>query len=180
MTLLTRINRLFRADIHAVLDNLEEPSVLLRQAIREMEDVLGDEERRLRALRQARSRLAALEAEEKTDLPRLEDELELCLAAGKDELSRAVIRRQLEAARRRTQCMRQAESLDQGIIELETCVLDHRQRLGEMRLAASAAEAACAQGQPDPLGVLVADEDKVSDDAVELALLRAKARRSAP
>ena len=45
MTLLTRISRLFRADFHALLDSLEEPDVLLRQALREMEEeMLRDEQ----------------------------------------------------------------------------------------------------------------------------------------
>ena len=40
MALITRISRLFKADFHAVLDQIEEPEQLLRQAIREMEDDL--------------------------------------------------------------------------------------------------------------------------------------------
>ena len=38
MALINRISRLFTADMHAVLDRLEEPDVLLKQALREMED----------------------------------------------------------------------------------------------------------------------------------------------
>ena len=34
MAIVTRLTRLFRADAHAVLDRLEEPEVLLRQAVR--------------------------------------------------------------------------------------------------------------------------------------------------
>ena len=37
MALITRISRLFTADFHAVLDRIEEPDVLLKHAIREME-----------------------------------------------------------------------------------------------------------------------------------------------
>ena len=44
MTLITRLGRLFRADMHAVLDGLEEPTMLLRQAVRDMEDVLAGEQ----------------------------------------------------------------------------------------------------------------------------------------
>ena len=39
MALITRFSRLFRADLHAVLDRIEEPDVILRQAVREMEEV---------------------------------------------------------------------------------------------------------------------------------------------
>ena len=50
MALITRVSRLFQADFHAVLDRIEEPEVLLRQAVREMEEELArDEQRRIAA-----------------------------------------------------------------------------------------------------------------------------------
>ncbi len=45
MALITRVSRLFQADFHAVLDRIEEPEVLLRQAVREMEEELQDARR---------------------------------------------------------------------------------------------------------------------------------------
>jgi len=33
MALITRVSRLFRADVNAVLDHLEEPALLLHQAV---------------------------------------------------------------------------------------------------------------------------------------------------
>ena len=39
MALINRLSRLFKADFHAVLDQIEEPELLLKQAIREMEAV---------------------------------------------------------------------------------------------------------------------------------------------
>ena len=44
MALITRISRLFQADLHAVLDRIEEPDLLLRQAVREMQDDLARDE----------------------------------------------------------------------------------------------------------------------------------------
>ena len=41
MALITRVSRLFQADLHAVLDRIEEPEVLLKQAVREMEEELA-------------------------------------------------------------------------------------------------------------------------------------------
>ena len=41
MALINRVSRLFRADFHAVLDQIEEPELLLKQAIRDMEDELA-------------------------------------------------------------------------------------------------------------------------------------------
>ena len=58
MALITRVGRLFRADLHAVLDRVEEPEVLLRQAIREMEEELAEDRQRLRLERHGFSEFA--------------------------------------------------------------------------------------------------------------------------
>ncbi len=50
MALINRMSRLFTADVHAVLDRLEEPDVLLKHAVREMEEELARNEQRARAL----------------------------------------------------------------------------------------------------------------------------------
>ena len=50
MVLITRLARLFRADVHAVLDRIEEPLLLLQQAVREMEADLADNEKQLKLL----------------------------------------------------------------------------------------------------------------------------------
>ncbi|MGH8626524.1 MAG: PspA/IM30 family protein [Gammaproteobacteria bacterium] len=51
MALITRVARLFRSDLHVVLDRVEEPEVLLRQAIREMEEELSSDEQRIKLMR---------------------------------------------------------------------------------------------------------------------------------
>lgn len=179
MTLLTRINRLFRADLHAVLDNLEEPALLLKQAIRDMEEVLAAEERQLRALHLERNQLASIAMDARAQAQRLEDELSLCLAADKDDLARGVIRRQLEAEQRHQQRARRAEAVEQRVIELDRRVVDHRQRLAALRLEANSAEAAAATATPEAASPHPqTPHAPVSDEAVELALLRAKTQRS--
>ena len=47
MALINRISRLFKADFHAVLDQIEEPEALLKQAIRDMEDDVVNTEQRI-------------------------------------------------------------------------------------------------------------------------------------
>jgi len=38
MNILTRISRLFKADIHGILDSLEDPEIIFKQAVRDMQD----------------------------------------------------------------------------------------------------------------------------------------------
>ena len=54
MALVNRISRIFSADLHAVLDRIEEPEVLLAQSLRETADAVAADERRLAALKERR------------------------------------------------------------------------------------------------------------------------------
>src|SRR3990167_6638924 len=96
MTVLTRLSRLFRADLHALLDRMEAPDVLLLQAIRDMEGEiqLQQQEQKKRALEQQQLQRRCSELQER--LQQQEAELDLCLEAGNDALTRALLRRRLE------------------------------------------------------------------------------------
>jgi phage shock protein A len=47
MALLNRVSQLFKADFNAVLDQIEEPEQILKQAVRDMEDELASSENRI-------------------------------------------------------------------------------------------------------------------------------------
>ena len=62
MALITRVSRLFQADFHAVLDRIEEPEVLLRQAVREMEEELARDEQHSKVLHHEQGQLTTRES----------------------------------------------------------------------------------------------------------------------
>ena len=57
MTLLARLTRILQADLHDALDGMEEPASLLRQSLREMEQALATDERRLAGWRHDQAQL---------------------------------------------------------------------------------------------------------------------------
>lgn len=180
MTLINRISRLFRADMHAVLDSLEEPAALLKQAVREMDDVLAAEERQVRLLQQQQVELAGAATECAALEQRLEQELSLCFDAGKDDLARTLVRRRLETEQRQTLLARRAQALRGAETEAQARVAAHRQRLAELRQLAALSDTALARDSDDQFGHCheVSMEGPISDAAVEVAFLREKQRRS--
>ncbi|MES9848615.1 MAG: PspA/IM30 family protein, partial [Candidatus Thiodiazotropha sp.] len=50
MALITRVSQLFRADVNAVLDRMEEPEILLKQAVRDMEEALTKDDHRVKVI----------------------------------------------------------------------------------------------------------------------------------
>ena len=167
MTVVNRMTRLFKADVHGILDKIEEPELVLRQAIREMEEELEREElaikrgaEQLEQLTKRRERLAARFAE-------YNDQLETCLSADKQDLAKGVIRKKLED-----------ESLDAALairIEeatkaLEQSQADHSQRKDQLASIRQKAELLVAQKPVAKSGEAVRME--VTDDEVEIALMR--------
>ena len=96
MALMTRMTRLFRADAHAVLDRLEEPVALLRQAVREMEAALEADEHARRQLDRQHSQVLARQAELARGIENTNQELDVCFEAGNEKLARTLLRRRLE------------------------------------------------------------------------------------
>ncbi len=178
MALITRVSRLFRADMHAVLDQIEEPQQLLRQAIREMEEALLQEEQSLKLMQheqgQLQRRLAGLaQTMEKSD-----EELDLCFESNKEELARTIIKRRLETERLGKLLSEKSEALGDRINHLKPHLEQHRTELDGMRqkaelLATEQAESSLGQRADSSENIGMA----IGDDEIEVALLREKQRR---
>ncbi len=98
MALITRLSRLFRADIHAVLDHMEEPEVLLRQAVREMEEAMESNQREIQQLERDLTALEKHKAALAGQLEKFEAEIAACFDSDNERLAKSFIRRRLETA----------------------------------------------------------------------------------
>jgi len=178
MALITRISRLFQADLHAVLDRIEEPDLLLRQAVREMEDDLARDEQGMKVLNQDLGQLVSRETDIRQALAEIEDELDVCFESGKDDLARALIKRKLEALRYQKYLSQKRERQEQTLIGLRTRLQENRARLDSMRQKAELLAEETTSDSPEDIwsspDIVVRDED------VEVAFLREKQKRSRP
>ena len=177
MTLFTRLGRWFCADLNAVLDGLEEPAALLKQALREMEEILAGEDAEQGQLDAEKKRLAQAINGSASRTTQLDDELSLCLDAGKDELARGLVRRKLEAANHTSELLKRQQDLHERQALIASRALEHRQRLDTLRV-----QAALIGGTVHSLDAHVcttwAPPTAVSEAEIEVALLREKQRRA--
>ena len=95
MTLMNRFARLFKADVNAILDNLEEPEQMLKQALRDMETALINEKKHLKILNLNLSQFEFKNNSNKQLMLKLETELQLCMNANNESLSKTLIRKKL-------------------------------------------------------------------------------------
>lgn len=171
MALITRISRLFTADVHAVLDRIEEPEVVLKQAVREMAEEVASDEQRLRWLQAERQQLRQRIDDASEEVASLDGELDLCFETGEEDLARSLVKRKLVAEQHLKQAGQQMERVEREHDALETTLNEHRQILAETRQKADLFA-------DRPTNGLTATADAgISQDAIDVAFLKEKQRR---
>jgi phage shock protein A len=182
MALITRVSRLFLADVNAVLDRMEEPELLLKQAVREMEEELDRDERRAKLLALELKQIAARHNDLSQRLDETEEEMDLCFDTDNEALARTLLKRKLETERFAKFLSNKQDELHSAIDALKQRIDENRSRLESMRQKASLL-AAQEAGDDTPSGWSEPEfthQFAVSNEDVELAYLREcqKRRRS--
>ena len=179
MALINRVARLFRADFHAVLDQIEEPELLLRQAIRDMEGELCAADERIAALVREQSNLRARASDVESSLVDVDRQLDLSFRSGKDDLARGFVRRKLEAERLLKRLCGKIEACDENLAGERRQADQNRMVLDGMRQKADLFTAGPSRdfAQGDDTEWLTRDL-RVGDDDVEIAFLQEKEARS--
>ncbi len=180
MALINRISRLFKADFHAVLDQIEEPGQLLKQAIREMEDDLVETEQRIRVCTHDQEALATRNSEIDNKLSEIDEELDLCFESEKDDLAKGLIKKKLEAARLSKRLSAKHSASEKYLTEQCAMLDENRATLEGLRQKAELfVQRAPAGGASEFDDIAwMAQELRVGDDEVEVAYLREKNARS--
>jgi len=177
MGIMTRMLRLCKADVHGVMDQLEDKALLLKQYLREMESSLAQKERQLTALSQYHTSMSRQIARHKEEMDKLEEDLTLAVQKEKDDIARMLIRRRrtLESACRHLQG--RIETLTQEESALAATVADQRLQYDTLKTKAATCCPHTADSQfprqTDPvLGEWAAAEPK--EEEIEIELLQRK------
>jgi phage shock protein A len=171
MALINRMSRLFTADVHAVLDRIEEPDVLLKHAVREMEEELARGEQRARTLEHEHESLGERQRKAAAVLGELAEQLDVCFTSGNDELARKVIKRRLETERLERHVTERRAGLGKELAALRSSLEEQREQLDVMR---QKAELLTSTGAGDDFRTA---DFAVGEAEVEVALLRERQKR---
>ncbi len=174
MALVTRLTRLFQADFHAVLDRIEEPDLQLKQAVREMQFALDQDQQRQQLLQHESGQLDEAATRLSQKLQALDEELDICLAADKDDLARDLVRRKLTAEKnlqamqdRHASILSQQQTLLRQIDEQRQQVVSMKQKLELL-----------VNTHDDAIDSTFSTGEGIRDEEIEIALLREKQRRA--
>ncbi len=176
MALINRISRLFKADLHAVLDHIEEPEMLLKQSIREMEEETRHSEQQLEFLSAELENLKQRREGIERVLQEIQQKIDLCFESEQEDLVRGLVKKQLENIR-----FRELLEQRQRLIEKETdkqrkqlsgqqTALESMRQKAELFCPNADCNSDAVPGKPDADFI-------ITDEEVEIALLREKKRR---
>jgi phage shock protein A len=183
MALINRISRLFKADFHAVLDQIEEPEALLKQAIRDMEDDLAETEQRVAVCAHDQDALSRQRSELADAVVNFDSQLDLCFESEKDDLAKTLIRKKLEAERLLKRLDARYASNEKYLGEQRAMLDENGTTLEGLRQKAelfahrTPVHSDCVSEFDDI--AWMAREMRVADDEIEIAYLHEKNRRSA-
>jgi phage shock protein A len=176
MALITRFTRLFQADLHAVMDRIEEPDILLKQAVREMEEDIARDEQRSKVVQHELAHIGQRGSELDQSLRQIDEEMDLCFDSGKDELARGLIKRKLEAQQLHLALSRKEQSMHDTLDQIAARLKENHLRLTAMRQKAELlAEDDVGSSGDQPWSV---SPVTIRDEDVEVAFLREKKRRN--
>jgi phage shock protein A len=137
MGIMTRLVRLCKADIHGVMDQMEDKGLLLKQHLRDMREELDKKESRLATMLASREEAERERENRSREHEALEQDLALSIAKEKDDIARALIRKLKPLTHHCEELDRHIQVMDTDIARFRTALEEQRLLYEQLRLKAS-------------------------------------------
>ena len=134
MGIATRIVKIFKADIHGVMDQLEDQGLLLKQYLRDMEEALNQKEAKLARKIALRNQAQKEHVKYDQQYQTLDDDLTVALQRGKDSLARTLIRKTKPLGSLRDALAGQVATLDEEISRFKEHLAELRLQYEELKI----------------------------------------------
>ncbi|MGB9443130.1 MAG: PspA/IM30 family protein [Desulfobacterales bacterium] len=133
MAILARIVKIFEADIHAVMDQLEDRGLLLKQHLRDMEEALHRKEAKLRKMtsryHQGQKDLAGYNHQWEA----LDHDLTVSVRKNKDDIARMIIRKMKPLENLRNELTHHLKTVDEEMTAFNSHLQQQRLRYEQLK-----------------------------------------------
>jgi len=167
MRVFERIGRIVRADAHGMMDQLEERSLLLKQHLREAEIEVARKRAKLEEIDEECRRLSEDGQRLEAQVAALDEDVELAMGGDDAELARFAVRRLLPKREVLHALFARAAQQAEHRGRLQAQLERQEAELAELRPRVRAALA-----RPDPEPAQWLGESVVTDEEIDLELLR--------
>jgi phage shock protein A len=177
MAIFSRLFRLCKADLHGVMDQLEDKGLLLKQYLREMDESLVQKASRQAQLHDACHKIQCELDRRRTESEKIEKDLELALRKGKDEIAKMLIRKRRSLQMTSDQLERQLQVLEEENTRVAETLSAQRMRYDQLKVKAGAYRHLADQQRFEMNAPVVEGPglwQAPTDDEIELELLQRK------
>jgi phage shock protein A len=177
MGIITRVVKIFKADIHGVMDQFENQGLLLKQYLRDMEEALNQQEAKL--ARKIAQRNQAQKEHDKYDqlYHTLDHDLTVAVQRGKDNIARMLIRKTKPLGSLCDELAGQVVTLDEEISQFKEHLSERRLQYEQLKIRSTEYFHRTEMQGPekDMLNIIPNNfSGKLSEDEIELELLKRK------
>ena len=177
MGIASRIVKIFKADIHGVMDQFEDQGLLLKQYLRDMEEALNQKEAKL--ARKIALRNQAQKEHDKYDQQyhTLDHDLTVAVQRGKDNIARMLIRKTKPLGSLCDELAGHLVTLDEEISQFKEHLSEQRLQFEQFKIRSTEYFHRTEMQVPekDMLNIIPNNlSGKLSEDEIELELLKRK------
>ena len=177
MAILTRIFQLFKADIHGVMDHIEDRGLLLKQHLRDMEESLVQKEAKLKQMCFARDQAQQDYEKGIKESNNLEQDLEVAIRKDRDDIARMLIKKLKPLVHIQSERCSHIDRLNQEIKQFKESIEHQRLQYEQLRQqAVNFFHGTEKQNQDHSWPAIQAEfgVHDLSDEEIELELLQRK------
>ena len=177
MAILTRIVRLFKADIHGVMDQIEDQGLLLKQHLRDMEESLVQKDMQLKKMGAARDQAQQEYQTGIKETGNLESDLEVAIKKDRDDIARMLIKKLKPLARIQTERRNHIDLLNHEMAQFKENLEHQRLQYEALKQKATTYfHRTDQQRREEPWSATPSDFSvhELSEEEVELELLQRK------
>ncbi len=134
MGIMTRLMRLCKADIHGIMDQLEDRSLLLKQYLRDMQGDLDRKEAELKNIVASREQAQQDYQRRTRECEKLDQDIEAAIEKDKDDIARSLIKKFKPLAYHCDELGRHIHTLEWETSQLRQCVEEQRLQYEQLQL----------------------------------------------
>ena len=177
MGIASRIVNIFKADIHGVMDQLEDRTLLLKQYLRDMEKALNQKEADIAGKIARRNQIQREHDKYQDQYQSLDNDLTVAVQKGKDDIARMLIRKTKPLVGLRDELGTQLTTLDDELAQLKAHLSHQRLQYEQLKIRSTEYFSRTERlGRKNDVQAIIADKigGELSEEEIELELLKRK------
>jgi len=136
MSIINRMLKLWKADIHGVMDQFEDKSLIMNQHLRDMEEALEENEAQLKHKISSRSQIKDDYEKYSREVEKIEKDLEAAIEKDKDDIAKFLIKKLRPVKSYQEDLERHAKNLDKEIARMREKLEEQKLQYDRLRLKA--------------------------------------------